>query len=327
MFRRLTLATLFLVALGVGLAQTPVTLYTAGPAGLADGLAAAFTAATGVPIEVYQATSGDVLARLEAERSNPRADVVVLASWGEGIDLERRGFVAPNDYADTGNLRDGWAAGGLVAQGGAALAVVVNTNEVSEDEYPTSWFDFLEPEWAGAITMPDPSLSGSAAEFLAIFDQNFGDQAWELLEGLARAGLAVPGPNNAALNPVLTGERRATIAAVDYISYGNVARGEALAIVYPEEGTAIALRPAFLQSGAPNAEGGRAFIEFMLSEEGQELVAASNMIPARVGIAAKRPLPGEFVALPADNEAVADEVIGLVERFRTEIVEGIVQQR
>lgn len=174
--------------------------------------------------------------------------------------------------------------------------------------------------------MPDPSLSGSAAEFLAIFVQNFGDQAWELFGDLAEAGLAVPGPNNAALNPVLTGERRATIAAVDYISYNNIAAGEALAILYPEEGTAVALRPVMLQDGAPNPEGGQAFIDFMLSDEGQALVAGVNMIPARVSTPAQRPVPGEFTALPADNQLVADTVIDLINQFRVDIVEGIVQK-
>ena len=70
-----------------------VTLYTAGPAGLAKNIAESFTDKTGIKVEVYQATSGDVLARLEAEKAKPRADVVVLASWGEGLIMRQRGFV------------------------------------------------------------------------------------------------------------------------------------------------------------------------------------------------------------------------------------------
>lgn len=325
--RSVVLALVFAATLGAGVSAQSVTFYTAGPAGLANALAAAFTAATGTPVDVYQATSGDVLARLESERGNPRADVVVLASWGEGQNLQTRGYVAAYASPEVSALHDGWSEGGLAAQAGAALAIVVNTNEVTEAEYPSSWFDLLEPQWAESITMPDPSLSGSAAEFVAIFDQNFGDRAWSLLVGLAEQGMSVPGPNNAALNPVLTGERRATIAAVDYLTYGQIRNGEALAVIYPDEGTAVALRPVFLQEGAPNAAGGQAFIDFMLSAEGQALVADVLLIPSRVGVPALRPVPGEFAALPADNELVAQSVTGLVERFRVEIVEGIVQKR
>ncbi|MBA2665815.1 MAG: extracellular solute-binding protein [Trueperaceae bacterium] len=268
-----------------------------------------------------------IVAQRYPERGNPRADVVVLASWGEGLDLASRGFVDPYESPERAMLREGWTSGGLAAQGGAALAVIVNTDEVPESERPTSWFDLLDPEWQDALTMPDPSLSGSAAEFLAIFVQNFGDEAWSLFEGLARNGLIVPGPNNAALNPVLTGERRATIAGVDYITYGNIARGEALAIIYPEEGTAVALRPVFVQEAAPNAEGGRAFVDFMLCEAGQALVADVYLMPSREGVEARRPVPGDFVAVPADDAEVAATVGAIVERFRDEIVEGIVQQR
>ncbi|HLN87752.1 MAG TPA: hypothetical protein VK200_14845, partial [Candidatus Limnocylindrales bacterium] len=38
-----------------------VTLYTAGPDGLAKNIAKAFTDKTGINVDVYQATSGDVL--------------------------------------------------------------------------------------------------------------------------------------------------------------------------------------------------------------------------------------------------------------------------
>lgn len=58
-----------------------------------------------------------------------------------------------------------------------------------------------------------------------------GNKAWKLFEDLARNGLLVPGPNNAALNPVLTGAKKATISGVDYISYGQIAKGEKLSII------------------------------------------------------------------------------------------------
>ena len=57
-----------------------VTVYMPSPAGLADKLAEAFTAKTGVEVEQFQGTTGEILARLEAEKANPVADVVILAS-------------------------------------------------------------------------------------------------------------------------------------------------------------------------------------------------------------------------------------------------------
>jgi iron(III) transport system substrate-binding protein len=309
-----------------GAAQS-VTLYTAGPDGLAKGIAKAFTDKTAIKVDVYQATSGDVLARLEAEKAKPRADVVVLASWGEGLTVRQRGFVDVYSSPEVKKLRPLWSDGGLAAQGGAALALILNSNEVKKDQHPQSWFELAAPFWKDALTMPDPTLSGSAAEFIAIFVQFHGDKAWKLFEDLARNGLSVPGPNNAALNPVLTGAKKATIAGVDYITFRQIAKGEKLAIHYPKEGTVVALRPAFVQQGAPHREEARKLIDFMLAEEGQNLVAKTFLIPARADIRAQRPTPGEFKMLTPDWAFVEKNQTQLMERFRKQIVEQIIQKR
>ena len=304
-----------------------VTLYTAGPDGLAKNIAKSFTDKTGIKVDVYQSTSGDVLARLEAEKAKPRADVVVLASWGEGLTVRQRGFIEAYSSPETKKLRPQWSDGGLAAQGGAALALILNDNEVKKEQYPSSWFDLTAPFWKDSLTMPDPTLSGSAAEFIAIFVQLSGDKAWHFLEDLGRNGLQVPGPNNAALNPVLTGAKKATLAGVDYITYGQIAKGEKLAIHYPKEGTVVALRPVFVQQGAPHRDEARKLIDFMLGDEGQTLVAKTFLIPARTDTRAQRPVPGEFKMFAPDWDFVEKNQTQLVTRFRKEIVERIIQKR
>ncbi|MDO4369783.1 MAG: ABC transporter substrate-binding protein, partial [Clostridia bacterium] len=47
-----------------------VTVYMPSPAGLANKLAALFTEKTGVAVEQFQGTTGEILARLEAEQAN-----------------------------------------------------------------------------------------------------------------------------------------------------------------------------------------------------------------------------------------------------------------
>ena len=304
-----------------------VTLYTAGPAGLAKGLAKSFTDKSGIKVEVYQATSGDVLARLEAEKGTPRGDVVVLASWGEGLAVRDRGLVEAYHSPEAKKLRREWVDGGLAAQGGAALALIVNAAQVNKEQQPQSWFDLTQPLWKDALTMPDPTLSGSAAEFIAVFIQVHGEKAWKFFAELARNGLIVPGPNNAALNPVLSGAKKATLSGVDYISYGQIAKGEKLAIHYPDEGTVVALRPVFVQKDAPHRDEAHKLVDFMLSDEGQHLVAKTYLIPARANIRAQRPAPGEFKMLAPDWDYVKKNQTQLVSRFRKDIVEQIIQKR
>lgn len=315
-----------ILAMGVASAQS-VTLYTAGPASLAKSIAGAFTVKTGIKVDVYQATSGDVLARLEAEKSQPRADVVVLASWGEGLAVRERGLVLAYNSAEANKVRPQWSDGGLIAQGGAGLAIILNTDQVKKEQYPKSWFDLGAPSWKDSLTMPDPTLSGSAAEFLAIFVQVHGQKAWKLFEDMARNGLVVPGPNNAALNPVLSGAKKGTIAGVDYITYDQIAKGEKLTIHYPQDGTVVALRPIFVQQGAPHRDDAQRLVDFMLTQEGQTAVAKTFLIPARGEIRALRPVPGDFKMLTPDWVFVKKNQADIVSRFRKEIVEQIVQKR
>jgi iron(III) transport system substrate-binding protein len=321
------IAFISLTSTGYLAAAQSVTLYTAGPDGLARGIAKSFTEKSGIKVDLYQATSGDVLARLEAEKGKPRADVVVLASWGEGLAVRDRGLVEPYSSPEAKRLRREWVDDGLAAQGGAALALIVNTEQVKKDQLPQSWFDLAAPAWRDALTMPDPTLSGSAAEFIAIFAQVHGQKAWKLFEDLARNGLLVPGPNNAALNPVLSGAKKATISGVDYISYGQIAKGEKLAIEYPKEGTVVALRPVFVQKDAPHREEARKLVDFMFSDEVQNLVAKTYLIPARADIRAQRPTPGDFKMLAPDWDFVKKNQTQLVQRFRKEIVEQIIHKR
>ncbi|GHK51318.1 hypothetical protein KPZU09_10540 [Klebsiella pneumoniae] len=72
-----------------------LTVYTAGPGSLAKSPASGFEQQTGVKVTVFQATTGKVMARLEAEQANPQADVLISASWDTAEDLHQRGWLLP----------------------------------------------------------------------------------------------------------------------------------------------------------------------------------------------------------------------------------------
>ena len=84
-----------------------VTVYMPSPAGLADKLAAAFTEKTGVEVEQFQGTTGEILARLEAEQANPVADVVILASWSDGLSMKADGQLVSYTPANADKVNEG----------------------------------------------------------------------------------------------------------------------------------------------------------------------------------------------------------------------------
>jgi len=60
-------------------AEGVVTVYMPSPTGLNAKYVAQFEKQTGIKVKLFEGTTGKILARLEAEKSNPVADVVVLA--------------------------------------------------------------------------------------------------------------------------------------------------------------------------------------------------------------------------------------------------------
>lgn len=263
-----------------------LTLYTSGPGGMAERLVEAFTEKTGIQVDMFQGTTGDVLGRLEAEESNPIADVVVLASLPPAIDYKERGLTLAYESPYADSLHDGWYDDDFHFYGfsASALGLSYNTNLVSEP--PTDWSDLAAAEYSGQLAIPDPTQSGTARDFIAAFINQEGESGWELLEQLKENGLQMEGANNPALQTVISGANSVVMAGVDYMVYSNKANGEPVDIVFPESGTMITPRPAFILESSQNVEAAKQYIDFILSEAGQEIVAEAYLIPGRADIEA-----------------------------------------
>lgn len=262
-----------------------LTVYMPSPPALADQIVEGFQAKTGVTVEKFQGTTGEILARLEAEAANPVADVVVLASWSDGLSMkkddkiasyepEMRDKIVP-DFIDEDNTLFGFSA--------SAVGVIYNTTVIKE-ELSADWSELADEKYKDRIAMPDPEKSGAAKDFLAGFVNNFG---WDALEGMAKNGLIIPGANKAALEAVTTGEIGILVAGVDYNGYKNISKGEPLALYYPAGGTVANPRPAMIMKDAPNPENAQAFIDYVFSDEVQEWVAEAYLIPGRSDVKAE----------------------------------------
>jgi iron(III) transport system substrate-binding protein len=296
--RRAGLTALAVLAMA-GTAHADVTVYTAGPASLIEKLAAGFTEETGIKVEFFQATTGQVMARIEAEAANPAVDVLISASWDTATDFAARGWLVPYTSPNAETVPDFLKSDTAVAQGVSALAIAWNPN--SNTPKPEEWADLAKPEYKDLVNLPDPAQSGATFELVAALEAQGGTQ---LFEDLAANGAIIAGANAEALNPVLQGAKAAVFGAVDYISFNGKAKGESIEVIFPASGTVIAPRPAMILNWSKNQDEAKQFIDYMLSDAGQAIVAATNLMPARADIAANRPLIGDLNILTIDTEAV-----------------------
>lgn len=255
-----------------------VTVYMPSPAGLADKIAAGFTEKTGVEVEVFQGTTGEILARLEAEEANPVADVVILASWSDGLSMKADGKIMSYVPENADKVVEGWIDGDSMLFGYSASAVGVIYNTTVIPELSADWDELANAEYKEQLAIPDPEKSGACKDFVAGFVNDYG---WDAFEGMATNGMTVPGANKAALEAVTTGEVGILVAGVDYNAYSSISKGEPLAIYYPEGGTVVNPRPAMIMNTAPNVDNAKAFVDYLFSDEAQELVAAAYLLPGR----------------------------------------------
>ncbi|MCB4768822.1 ABC transporter substrate-binding protein [Ancylobacter sp. Lp-2] len=292
------------LALGASLVATTaafadITVYSAGPGGLIDKLAAGYTAKTGVKVNVFQATTGKIMARIESEAANPVVDVLISASWDTATDFAKRGwliaYTSPNAEKVPAFLKNDTA----VAQGISALGIA--WNPASGTPKPTEWADLTKPDYKDLVTIPDPAQSGASFELTAALQAKDG---WDLFKGLAANGAIVAGANAEALNPVMQGAKAAVFGAVDYISLAAKAKGESIDVIFPASGTVIAPRPMMILNWSKQQDDAKKFIDYVLSDEGQKAVAATYLMPARTDVKANRPLISELKILPVDAAAV-----------------------
>lgn len=295
--------------------QETITVYSAGPKHLIDRLAADFHAATGIRADVFQGTTGQVMSRFEAERANPRVDVIISASWESADALKASDDLLEYRSPNAEHIPEFLLDSHYVAQGVSALALVWNTQ--SSVPRPSDWDDLVKPVYKNQVTMPDPAQSGSAFELVAgLLTAHGEDTTWQLFEDLSDNGMIIPGPNARALNPVLQGARSVVFGAVDYSCFRHADRGETIEVIFPESGTVAAPRPIMIAKSTSKPEAAQRFVDFVLSTEGQERVAEAFLIPARSDVPAQRPGLDEIEFIEIDRAAMNAIRGEILERFR-----------
>ncbi|MEI7027745.1 ABC transporter substrate-binding protein [Paenibacillus sp. y28] len=265
-----------------------LVVYSAGPKELAEGIQKGFEAKTGVKIEMFQSTTGKILSRMEAEKANPVVDVVVLASLPAAQGLKKSGLTQEYKEAKHADkLVADWSdkEGHYFGYSASALGIAYNTKQVTSP--PKEWSDLTKAEWKDKVNIPDPAQSGSALDFITGYLSQKGDSGWELFDQYKKNGMALAGANQEALDPVVTGAKGVVAAAVDYMTYQAKAKGEPVDLLYPASGTVISPRPAAIVNTSKNVDNAKAFIDYLLSDEAQKMVADTYLLPGRQDVKAK----------------------------------------
>src|SRR5690606_3567318 len=154
----------------------------------------------------------------------------------------------------------------------------------------------------GQAVMPSPLYSGAAAYNLGVMTRQDG-LGWEYYEALRANDITITQGNGAVLESVATGDQNYGII-VDYLAARAKNEGSPVELIYPSEGVPVITEPVGIMANTENEEASKAFVDFILSEEGQTLASEQGYTPIREGIEAPEGLKTLDEMTILDAEAV-----------------------
>lgn len=282
---------------GDGSSGGAITLYSPETPDLTKELAEKYEELYGEKVNVHYAGTNVLVNQMMAEKENPQADV-----WygGGGIlpfeSAVDRGIITqyiPESAEDWEVVENGIKMkhedGYYVGTELFVLGFSYNTELVSEEEAPKTWEDLLDPKWEGKIQFPNPAASGTATLMVLSYMMQHGEEeGWEYFKQLASHANSVPDSGSAPTKAVAMGEAHIAVG-FDFMAYELQANGETVDFIVPDK-TPILVNPATLVEGGPNPEGGKKFMDFLLEEEAQQILADWYHIPINPEVESKTPL-------------------------------------
>jgi len=172
----------------------------------------------------------------------------------------------------------------------------------------TTWEDLASPRGFGWVGSSDPRKSGSVHMVYEIILQAYGwEKGWRIITGM---GANVRNFTNSASQvpkDVATGEVAYGLA-IDFYAWAQVkeAGSDKIGFILPDNLTIITPDAIAILKGAPNPDVAKAFIRFVMSEEGQKLwllVQKSAGGPQRFQLNRFSVLPSLYT-LPPQSTAV-----------------------
>ena len=255
-------------------------------------------------IQAIRLSTGELGARMLAEKDNPQADCI----WGWAVtntsEFVPKGMLAP--YKPKGwdkipdNFKDPkgyWTAIDLYA-----AAFVGNTKVLEKDNLtmPKSWNDLLNPGYKGKLIMPNPASSGTGflqiASLLVMLDPDYKNKpveenkAWDFLKELDKnMGQYIKSGSKPAK---LTAAGEYAVGCSFAFVYSSLKKkGFPVVMALPEEGAGFELEVNSLLKGAKNEKAAKQFLDWAISESAMKGYAKFKLGVAYPGIPGPEGLP------------------------------------
>lgn len=239
-----------------------------------------------IKVNLLRLSTGDLVARIIAEKANPRHDVI----WGTALTqvVDPRVIEMAEVYRPKGidqvkqQFKD--SQGRWFATTGYLAGFCVNTEVLKKKNLPmpTSWQDLLNPVYKGQIVMPNAASSGTGyLQIVSLLQMKGEEKGWQYLKDLDK---------NIA-QYIKSGSRPCKMAAAGEYAIGlsfafsgvkQIMEGYPLKLVIPSEGAGYEVEVSMLMKTAKNKDDAKQFLDWLLTLDAAKLYgerAAMSSVP------------------------------------------------
>jgi iron(III) transport system substrate-binding protein len=316
---------------GPASAAETMNAYSIWPENWARPMFQEFEKATGIKVNFVRFSSGEALARVIAEKSNPRIDVLFggpVETFAAGI---KEGIFEPYKPPAFAALspRFKHADAHWVGIADDPLVFMSNNKFLKDNNLrpPASWEDLLHPAYRNMLQMADARTSGTAVtRIFSILEVNGRDEtkAFEYMKKKRRNVQLYTKSGGGGTLPVGLGQAGAGIFfIVDALD--TKAKGYDVSISFPRDGIGTTVEAIALIKGAKNPEVGKKLIDWATSPAMQTLYAKYkiNFVPAHADVKIEpslaEVLKGAKV-FPIDDQYAGENRKRIVERWVNEVL-------
>ncbi|HUG62524.1 MAG TPA: extracellular solute-binding protein [Methylomirabilota bacterium] len=302
---RLTAVRPLLLAATVALAPSlaaaaEVNVYTTREPGLIQNLLDRFTADTGIVTNTIFVKEG-LGERVSAEGANSPADVLMMVDYGNLIDLVERGLTQPVqsealEAAIPEALRDAedhWFALSMRAR-------VIYASKDRVEETALTYEDLADPKWNDRVCIRSGQHPYNTSLFSALITRDGREATETWLKGVKdNLARTAGGGDRDVAKDILAGICDIGVGNSYYVGLmrsgagGDEQKewGAAINVILPTfadgGGTHVNISGAAVAKNAPNRDEAVQFLEFLVSDEAQEIYAKANYeYPVKPGVAA-----------------------------------------
>lgn len=302
-----------------------VVLYTSEPQENADTLISVFNEEyPDIEVQTVRNGTGNLIARIESEQEagGVQGDVMVAADATSFEQLKEDDVFAQYEPEGSENVSDEFKDPEGYYTGTRLISTVIgyNTNEI--DSPPESWAELADPEYQGMLGMPSPDYSGAAAYNTALWTSN-SELGWDWMEGVVANEPAVTEGNGEVQQGIASGQYPVGII-IDYMMRDVKEDGSPVDYVYPEEGSPAIYQPAAIFEDAQDPEAARTFVDFLISEEGQQVAIDQSYVPIRSDMETPDSVPAldEVDVMEGDVDELSENLEPAKERFGNLLEDG-----